>query len=149
MHAVVKTSNSIAPSLSSFLMRNNVWLPWALAEICVSASILVSWSLYRATATIPLRKVFAEADEDQVERASLLQNHNPVLGRRAMMFNALKLTKIFVVENSQATLLLFMALVGQIAVDSLPLMLLLYVSKRYYWSFADVCQSHFSIMTSL
>jgi MFS family permease len=122
---------------SGLTMKVNSWLPWAigLGNLCLAT----------ATARIIPRTTAQDQDQNQGNgNDSDCNAFTDTLGMRIIASaKALWHTAKMLVCNKQVAIMLFIVFLCQLGFDSVPLMMAIYVSKRFHWSFADV-SNHWS-----
>ena len=134
-------SSVIAPTLSSYLMSFNVWLPLLLSDSLVVVSALLTLLLPNITTggieaegpTLAGVTCNGERDSNAIKHGGC-----PIKRRIVAAIQGLKNTGTFIAANGQIILLLSMSVIGVVGLESLPVMLLQYVRKRYDWTFAQV-----------
>jgi MFS family permease len=115
---------------SGFAMRVNSWLPWAVG--------LGSLCLATATAKMIARTTSQDQDQDRVTDSS---QRILTEASRVRVLSSAKTTwhkTATVIRNKQVAIMLVLVFLCQLGYDSVPLMMAIYVSKRFHWSFSDV-----------
>lgn len=138
----------VGPSLGSLLTRYNPWLPWMMGESLSFLNILTSLLLPNTTPELVSDNSSAHASSTETEGAGegAQPKSGPHLRIETILASTLRFlsnAKQFVGKKQQVLLLLSIALMGQLGSDSLLTMILLYISKRYHWSFANVSDPTF------
>ena len=122
-------------------MDRNAWLPWIIGEACLFAGFSVSLILQHTTKqTAEQRSALAKNKENDSDISSGTEGTNTKKRMIAGM-KAMRSIGIIITHNTQVLLLLSLAFICEIGDESLPLMVLLYISKRFGWSFAKVTSS--------
>ena len=131
----------VAPSVGSLLMEYSAFLAWFTGEVCMFMAILTVLLLPRALGKqIPASSLSSEHGGDEQLAAN---GSKPATSIKAKLAEALeKLKPVFrvIVANRQLLLLFAMSLFSQIGNESLIVILLMIVSNRYGWTFAQVSQ---------
>ncbi|KAE8336291.1 hypothetical protein BDV24DRAFT_178628 [Aspergillus arachidicola] len=135
----------LAQLVSSFLMARDVWVPWLLGLLCILLSVF----------TVPLAPKFSienSPNENTVldpgqqnargmgtlnQEESLGNNHATVRSRLVLVAYQLQEGARVVYGNISLIVLLAMSFLGELCEDSLAMVLLLYISKKYSWEFAQ------------
>ena len=142
IHAAGVASAIISPSLSSFMMGYNVWLPWILGLTCILGSACVSL----AVPNTAKQEILTEASSTSPGINGDVQGSNKNFkARLTTARRAVQHATNLIFANGQVLLLLAILLIGQLGLDSLLNIMLLYISKRYDWTFAEVWPLFFSI----
>ena len=142
VHAAMMVAGILAPITASFLIGYNVWIPWLLGEVLVFFAVLL-------TLLLPNRKGEPNPEDDLNDGSRTGTRESGEIGtilkgaslkdRILASLQGLERILRYLAANIQVLLLLFMAVLSQLGNDSLLLMLLIYVPKRYHWNFAEVC----------
>lgn len=103
------------------LMKTNEFLPWAIG--------LVALTLGSTTAALIPRTTVQETSDDN----SAGQRWSVQSSLRAM-----ENTSSLLLGNKPVLTMLLLVFICQLGFDSVPMMLAIYVSKRYGWSFSNV-----------
>jgi MFS family permease len=111
---------------SGFMMRVNDYLPWAVGLVTLVISTVTA-------AMIPNQTV--EADRKPVDAVDGSKGWKEKLKDVA---GALKDVATLLLGNKQVLGMLVLVFLAQLGYDAGPLMLAIYVSKRFGWSFSDV-----------
>ena len=138
----------LAQLVSSFLMTRNAWVPWLLGLLCILLAMFAvpftptnsstESSLNENTVLDPRqRNVRDMGTMDQEE--SLGSKHASIQSRLVLLAKQLQEGSRVVYGNFLLIVLLAMSFLGELCEDSLAMVLLLYISKRYSWDFAKVC----------
>ncbi|PYH48179.1 MFS transporter [Aspergillus saccharolyticus JOP 1030-1] len=137
----------LAQIVSSFLMSRDVWLPWALGLLCI---FLAVFAAPREPNPIDQRKVDGDAslrtEEERLSETNSTHLQNGSLDTTVadtiqsrlrelskQMHTGLKM----IFFNPPLIVLLSLSFLSQLGEDSLPMVLLLYISERYGWDFAQ------------
>ncbi|KAF2123382.1 hypothetical protein P153DRAFT_304037 [Dothidotthia symphoricarpi CBS 119687] len=110
---------------SGMAMKVNQWLPWALGlgSLCI--------------ATVTARMIPSTSASNHQSAPG----HSVIAGdwrlRVRSFCRKLRHTTAMLIGNKQVATMLVLVLLCQLGFDSVPLMLAIYVSKRYEWTFAD------------
>ncbi|PYI24934.1 hypothetical protein BP00DRAFT_359713 [Aspergillus indologenus CBS 114.80] len=131
---------------SSLLMSHHVWVPWLLGLFCLLLAILTTPSeTHPATTQDPPDEntalnpgQYRDDDTSTVsqESNSSIKEHASLRSRLNQIAQQLHQGARVVYGNTSLIILLGMSFLGQLGEDSLPMALLLYISKRYNWEFA-------------
>ncbi|RAH76461.1 hypothetical protein BO86DRAFT_251278 [Aspergillus japonicus CBS 114.51] len=131
---------------SSLLMSHHVWVPWLLGLFCLLLAILTTPSeLHPASTQDPPDENTAlnpgqyRGDDTSTvsqESNSSIKEHASLRFRLNQIAQQLHQGARVVYGNTSLIILLGMSFLGQLGEDSLPMALLLYISKRYNWEFA-------------
>lgn len=115
---------------SGFIMRVNAFLPWAVGLVCLVLGTI-------AAALIP-RTVLQDHDSSSEDTS---------VGKWSISSSLDALNSIvkLLIGNQQVLAMLVLVFFCQLGYDSVPLMLAIYVSKRFGWEFSDV-SGHLSIV---
>ena len=150
LHAAAIIAVMVGPSLGSLLTRYNSWLPWMIGESLSFLNIFMSLLLPNTTLKLVSDDSSAHVSSTETERIGgegSPPKSGPCLRIETSLASTLRFlsnAKQFVSKNQQVLLLLSIAFLGQLGSDSLLTIILLYISKRYHWSFAKVRAPSFS-----
>jgi MFS family permease len=122
---------------SGFAMRVNSWLPWAigLGSLC-----LATLSAKMIPHTIAQEQEHHQDTDPECGAFTQSLQVRLLSSARAMWHSARIL-----VCNKQVAIMLAMVFLCQLGYDSVPLMMAMYISKRFHWSFSDVSCAMISI----
>ncbi|KAF2793899.1 MFS general substrate transporter [Melanomma pulvis-pyrius CBS 109.77] len=104
-------------------MKLNVWLPWWIGLLSILLAMFTSMMLPNTTAQGP-----PKSDSDAVE------NWREWLSS-SLQF--LKRVYALLMGNKQIRVILVLVFLCQLGFDSIPLMMAVYVSKRFHWDFSN------------
>ncbi|RAK77168.1 uncharacterized protein BO72DRAFT_509952 [Aspergillus fijiensis CBS 313.89] len=131
---------------SSLLMSHHVWVPWLLGLFCLLLAILTTPSeLHPTTSQNPPDEhtalnpgQYLDDHTSTVSQESGSSTKEPASIRSRLVQTTQQLHQgaRVVYGNTSLVILLGMSFLGQLGEDSLPMALLLYISKRYNWEFA-------------
>ncbi|KZM19225.1 uncharacterized protein EKO05_0007315 [Ascochyta rabiei] len=108
---------------SGFMMRVSAFLPWAVGLVCLLMSTITALSIPKMTVQ----------DHDVSLEAS-----KPAEGWGvSSLARALRSIAQLLVGNQQVLAMLILVFFCQLGYDSVPLMLAIYISKRFGWEFSD------------
>lgn len=121
-------------------MPYSLWLPWILGESLYYGSIGLTFLLPNTTAQTSSgaepQESYDEGDDNTVRGKKLT-----VKERLTTTLHMARSSAAIVFTNGQVLLLLGMTLLGILGQESLFLMLLQYITKRYQWDYAEVSRS--------
>jgi len=132
---------------SSLLMGFNVWLPWCLGILTLlaaaaTASIIPNMPKEQTDSEIPRLAIRSGISHHAANAIGFVlpkvERNNTVRVRIEVAVKNLIAGVYIVLGNKQLMLLLWAAYLAQLGEDSLAMILLLYISKRFAWSFAKV-----------
>ncbi|BAE63701.1 hypothetical protein BDV35DRAFT_377694 [Aspergillus flavus] len=135
----------LAQLVSSFLMTRNAWVPWLLGLLCILLAMFavpyapnpaIENSLNENTMLDPGQHN-ARSMGTLNQEESLSSKHATVRSRLALVAKQLQEGTKVVYGNFSLIVLLAMSFLGELCEDSLAMVLLLYISKRYSWEFAQ------------
>ncbi|KAE8393132.1 hypothetical protein BDV23DRAFT_170517 [Aspergillus alliaceus] len=136
----------LAQLVSSFLMTRNVWVPWLLGLLCILLSVFAvpfapnpstEDSLDENTVLDPGQHSAHGMGTVNQDNGSLGNKHASIQSRLVLVVEQLHEGARVVYGNFSLTVLLAMSFLGELCEDSLAMILLLYISKRYSWEFAQ------------
>lgn len=131
---------------SSLLMSLNVWMPWflgilALLAATATATIVPNWPKKQSDLETPILGAGLAVVNSPVSANSILPEIEGSNTLRAHFVDAIKSLRagIFIIlGNGQLMLLLWASFLARLGADSIAMMLLLYISKRFTWDFGKV-----------
>jgi hypothetical protein len=112
-------------TMAGVMMKKNVWLPWAIGNVSILLAAVVAMLIPKTSLT--------QSDSSEENDASISWRDS-VISARALLESTLKV----IAGNKRVLIVLVSTLLCQLGYNSVPLMMVIYVSKRYGWSFADV-----------
>ena len=128
---------------SGFAMKVSSWLPWAigLGSLCLATATAkmvphtVAQEQEHHQGTDPEHGIFTESLKVRLLSSAKAMGH----------------TARILVCNKQVAIMLVMVFLCQLGFDSVPLMMAIYISKRFHWSFSDVSYvvSSISVLTEI
>lgn len=151
IHAIGTIAAILGQLTSSLLMSLNVWLPWMAGLCCIllagTASLFIQdrhqetapnvTSAEREPLLIPETDTHGPAsDFAATANGELLDEVDSPRSKSHNVWELLKTGARLAVGQSRLIFLLTLVLLCQISEDSLPMMLLVFASKRFGWSFA-------------
>ena len=110
---------------SGFMMRVNYFLPWSVGLVCLVLGTITSSLIPRVTVEDHTGDL---SDADKPTEGWSVASSVMAFG------NIVEL----LVGNKQVLAILTLVFFCQLGYDSVPLMLAIYVSKRFGWEFSDV-----------
>jgi MFS family permease len=122
MRAAGVVASALGYAAAGASMKVNVWLPWGIG--LVSMLLAVGCAIL-----LPGNKVQGVPKADDI-------GGKGVGVASAMRF--LKRVKGLLTDNRQVMIILILVFLCQLGFDSVPLMMSVYISKRFHWSFANV-----------
>ncbi|PWY77391.1 hypothetical protein BO70DRAFT_294588 [Aspergillus heteromorphus CBS 117.55] len=133
----------LAQLTSSFLMIRNVWVPWVLGLLCIFLSTLAA--PFESTPGFQIPPDETPILQHSVGRMGSLDRDNVLLSKKnagiksrfVLAAKQLHEGARTVYGNFSLLVLLGLSFLGQLSEDSLPMILLLYISKRFGWEFAQ------------
>lgn len=133
----------VGPALGSLLIPYNSWLPWMVGETFSLLNIFTSFMLPNTKPELVAEEssTYIGSAETETGDGGAPPESGQRLGVKTSFTSILrffKSVKQFIGQNRQVLLLLSIAFLGQLGSDSLLILILLYISKRYHWSFAKV-----------
>lgn len=114
---------------SGFMMKVGAFLPWGVGLVCLVLGTITS-------ALIPKVTVQDHSASPDADKPTEIWNV-------ASSIRALRNVALLLVGNKQVLAMLVLVFFCQLGYDSVPLMLAIYISKRFSWEFSDV--SHFVV----
>ncbi|KAK6216889.1 hypothetical protein QIS74_07003 [Colletotrichum tabaci] len=152
IHAIGIVAAIFGQLVSSLLMQINLWLPWAVGLCCIfvagTASLFIHES--RQAAAPPAKAPDGEREPlllPETDTRGPTSDYETMEGGSSQETRSIRVRlvgtwKLFqaagrlVKGQSRLLFLLGLVLMCQMSEDSFPIMLLLYASKRFGWSFA-------------
>ena len=129
----------IAPSIGSLIMEHSAFLAWFIGEVCMTMSILLVLLLPKDLGRqIPTSTPSSEHRGDDLDASTGGKPAASIKGRVIEALETLKPVFRIIAANHQLLLLFLMSLFTQIGTESLIVILLMVISNRYDWSFAQV-----------
>jgi MFS family permease len=125
MRAAGVVASALGYAAAGASMKVNVWLPWGIGLL----SMLLSAG---CAMLLPENKVQDVPKMDDVGGWGIGFGS-------AMQF--LKRVKGLLTDNRKVMVILILVFLCQLGFDAVPLMMSVYISKRFHWSFANVCLS--------
>ncbi|RAL10310.1 uncharacterized protein BO97DRAFT_456473 [Aspergillus homomorphus CBS 101889] len=132
---------------SSALMIRHVWVPWFLGLFCLLLAMLATPSEPQPVRTqiIPDENTILGPEQHRVDGMGTLNPGNGSVAKKqgsprsrlTVVARQLHQGARIVYGNYSLVILLGMSFLGQLGEDSLPMILLLYISKRYKWELAE------------
>lgn len=138
----------IAQVTGSLLMGLNIWIPWFVGIVMLLAAAAVATIVPNSPKShvdVETRSSAAEVDRLSTvteTMVSKLKESNTIRAQLEDVLKRLKSGIYIVLGNSQLMLLLGITFLAQIGESSLAMILLLYISKRFAWSFAKIYMSY-------
>ncbi|KAE8402253.1 hypothetical protein BDV37DRAFT_284902 [Aspergillus pseudonomiae] len=135
----------LAQLVSSFLMTRNVWVPWLLGLLCILLAVfavpfapnLSTESSLNENAVLNPGQHIARGMGTLSPDGSLSSKQASIRSRLLLLAKQFHEGARVVYGNSSLIVLLSMSFLGELCEDSLAMVLLLYISKRYDWEFAQ------------
>ena len=112
---------------SGFMMRVSAFLPWAVGLVCLVLGTITA-------AMIPKMTVDEHSAAPDVDRPAESWSV-------AACVKALRSIAKLLIRDQQVLAMLILVFFCQLGYDSVPLMLAIYVSKRFGWEFSDVSRT--------
>jgi hypothetical protein len=123
MRAVGVVASALGYGAAGAIMKVNVWLPWGLGLLSMLLAAFCGLLL-------PANKVQDVPKEDGIG------GWRDWFPSTVQFF---KRVKGLLTDDMQVTGILVLVFLCQLGFDSVPLMMSVYVSKRFHWTFANVC----------
>lgn len=129
-------------------MNQDVWVPWIIGLLSLFCSAAASRLIpNRSKDDVLDGKQLTDAEQSFENDALIAPNPAQVqypekeslTAQFASALRSLRHGAILLFSNSRLVLLLVLVFLCQLSEDSLPMVFLLYVSKRFSWDFARVC----------
>ncbi|KAK6832008.1 hypothetical protein RU639_002659 [Aspergillus parasiticus] len=135
----------LAQLVSSFLMTRNAWVPWLLGLLCILlAMFAVPYAPNPPIKNPPDENTMLDPGQHNArsmgtlnQEETLSSKHATIRSRLALVAKQLQEGTKVVYGNFSLIVLLAMSFLGELCEDSLAMVLLLYISKRYSWEFAQ------------
>lgn len=117
------SASMLGYAASGALMRKSLFLPWAVGLVALTLGIVTAAWIPRMTV-----EESAKSDDDGGARGWSLRSS----------LDALADITSLLLGNRQVLAMLVLVFVCQLGFDSVPIMLSIYISKRFGWTFSDV-----------
>ncbi|KAE8137332.1 hypothetical protein BDV38DRAFT_283173 [Aspergillus pseudotamarii] len=135
----------LAQLVSSFLMTRNVWAPWLLGLLCILLSVFtVPLAPKSSIESSPNENTVLDPGQQNArgmgtlnQEGSLGNKHATIRSRLFLVARQLQEGARVVYGNISLIVLLAISFLGELCDDSLAMVLLLYISKRYSWEFSQ------------
>lgn len=138
MRAAGVSASVLGYAASGAIMKVNIWLPWAIG---LAGLIVATVTASVIPITIAQKHDETEVPVDQVEDSGGYLRTKLKSTARALK----RITKLFT-GGRHIPVILLLAFLCQLGFDAVPLMLAIYISKRFGWSFSDVSHHHLNLI---